>query len=597
MCGLVGILERNAPGEVAGRLQNALNSLSRRGPDSEASLIMEVGEWRAALGHRRLKIIDLNDRASQPFRRGDLVVLLNGEIYNYVELREELLREGFLFVTRSDTEVAAAAYERWGSACVSRFDGMFAFVVLDCRQARLMLARDAFGEKPLYVRVSDDLIAFGSTAESLRLMLGDSALQINTDWINAYLRFGFAPAPLSVWKGIEKVAAGEVREIDLRTGQTSTWEESAHGLLDETHRGIDFDIAEFEALLMRSIDRRLRADVPLGILLSGGIDSSYLTALIGAYRTGRFTAITIHDRLDSTEEIDRAARVCKRFGVEHRILRYPSRPLHELIAAALPSMDEPIGDPAFPVLVELFSQVPREIRVVLTGDGADELFLSYGNYRRLLEFGRGIRGMLAGMIRPAALRLGPMLGAVGVRVAKRIVCESSLTVDQRLRMLIALDGPAGVKSSRPLVIRSQNQNEGALWRYSLEHQLPEYLLVKADRASMHHSFESRTPYLNRELFQYLVGCDPKTLALGGKSHITRRLGTLIGEEFGFTKRGFFASGQDTLARCAVWHPQMSELCGSAVLRTASDPRWTDPTSYYRLHVLNEWLTHTCVSSI
>ncbi|MFY9327885.1 MAG: asparagine synthase (glutamine-hydrolyzing) [Georgfuchsia sp.] len=593
MCGFVGILERGTREDVAGRLRRALDSLSRRGPDSEAALIEEVGAWRAALGHRRLKIIDLDERASQPYRRGDVVVLLNGEIYNYVEIREELLMEGATFVTQSDTEVAAAAYERWGSACVRRFDGMFALVILDHQRGRLTLARDPFGEKPLYVAAAEGLIAFGSTAESLRLLLGERSLDIDPRWVAAYLQLGFAPAPLSVWKGIEKLSAGEVREIDLQTGQETTWEDAAKAWLDEPIGGGGFDIMEFEALLIRSIERRLRADVPLGILLSGGIDSAYLTALIGSHLSGRLTAVTIHDRLDSTEEIDRAAKVCGRFGVEHQILRYPSKPLHELIAASLPSMDEPIGDPAYPVLVELFSQVPRDIRVVLTGDGADELFLSYTNYRRLLRRGHGAYGMLARMILPATRRLSPMIGALGVRLARRMVIESSLPVAHRLDMLAALGGPAGMYQSEFPIARADDRNEVALWRYSLELELPEYLLVKADRASMHHSFESRTPYLNRELFQYLVGRDPETLALGGKSHITQRLNSLIGEDFGFTKRGFFASGQETLARGAIWHPRMSDLCGSAVIQAASDPRRTDATSYYRLHVLNEWLNRTC----
>ncbi len=593
MCGFVGILERGAQVEVAWRLRRALDSLSRRGPDSEGVLIEEVGAWRAALGHRRLKIIDLDDRASQPFRRGDLVVLLNGEIYNYVEIREELLRDGATFVTQSDTEVAAAAYERWGSACVRRFDGMFALVILDRKRGRLTLARDPFGEKPLYVVASDGLIAFGSTAESLRLLLGEHSLEIDPRWVAAYLQLGFAPAPLSVWKGIEKLAAGEVCEIDLQTGQKTNWEDAAKALLDGPSDGGRFDIAEFEALLMSSIERRLRADVPLGILLSGGIDSAYLTALIGSRLAERLTAVTIHDRLDSNEEIDRAAKVCGRFGVKHRILSYPSRPLDELIAASLPSMDEPIGDPAYPVLVELFSQVPREIRVVLTGDGADELFLSYANYRRLLRRGGGTCGLLARMSLPAAVRLGPMMGALGVRLAKRMVIESSLPAGQRLGMLAALGRPVGMDESVLPILNGCDRDEVALWRYSLEHEFPEYLLVKADRASMHHSFESRTPYLNRELFQYLISRDPKTLALGGKSHITQRLDSLIGEDFGFTKRGFFASGQETLARGAVWHPQMSELCGADVIQNASDPRWTDATRYYRLHVLNQWLNRKC----
>lgn len=546
-----------------------------------------------ALGHRRLKIIDLDDRASQPFRRGDLILLLNGEIYNYLELRQQLEGEGARFVTESDTEVAAAAYERWGSACVRYFDGMFALAILDKSRGSLMLARDPFGEKPLYMAASASRIAFGSTAEALRLILAKGAPEIESRWLEAYLQYGFAPAPLTVWKGVEKLRAGEVREIELRSGGMVSWRDAAEGLLEESNASGEFDIGQFETLLLESLERRLRADVPLGLLLSGGIDSAYLTALLGSRFAGRLTAVTLHDRLDSTEEIDRAGKVCRRFGVEHRVLRYPSSPLHDLVARSLPSMDEPIGDPAYPILVELFSQVPRDIRVVLTGDGADELFLSYGNCRRLLRRGRWPAGLVARFAKLAALRLRPLLGAPAVRFVKRMIIESRLPVGQRLNMIAMLGGPAGMEMRAAPLARTSARSEVALWRYSLEHELPEYLLVKADRASMHHSFESRTPYLNRELFRYLVTRDPKTLGLGGKSHIVRRLTALIGEDLGFTKRGFFASGQDTLQRRAVWHSRMQELCGATVLDAACDPRQTDSTCFYRLHVLNEWLHRAC----
>ena len=581
----------------AARLEAALDCLRRRGPDGVGRETEAVSGWYASVGHRRLSIIDLNERASQPFRRGNLLVVFNGELYNYVELRAELRATGAEFRTESDTEVVCAALERWGRGALARFDGMYALAVLDRARGTLTLARDSFGEKPLFVAAFTDRIAFGSTLDAVVALLGASAPAIDPAWIEAFVVLGFAPAPLTMRLGIEKLAAGEVRECDLAGGAWRTWHTGAASLLDRPRGTRRFDVLEFEERLVMSLERRMRSDVPLALLLSGGIDSTYVAAL-ARRRLGReLLAVTIHDRIDSTKEVDRARRTCELLDVTHRVVRMPNRPLRETIAAALPAMDEPIGDPAFPMLVELFAHIPPELRVVLTGDGADELFLSYSSYRRLLTPNGGLVGLVATALAGPAGVIAPFfLGTVGRRIAERLVFASGLPPGDRFRRLAAIagwgqaDGPAWSRAVVP-----KGMGPESLWRHSLGHELPEYLLVKGDRASMHHSFEARTPYLSPDILSYILECDPSTMGLGRKDAIVARLSEQFGVKLGFAKRGFFASGQKLLLRGGDdWHPALTaHPTVTQRLGSAADPRLTDALTYYRLHVLNSWLQQRC----
>lgn len=596
MCGFVGQIARGTGGEVGTDLVRAMQCLLNRGPDAGGTQRVSVGCWNAELGHRRLSIIDLDERSAQPFNRGTLTVLYNGELYNYLELRDELMALGEAFRTESDTEVIAAAYQRWGISAFDRFDGMFALALLDSERQTLLLARDAFGEKPLYVSAQRDRVVFGSTADAVVTLLGGAQPAVNPAFIEAFLTLGFVPAPLTVWRGIEKLSAGEYRELDLRTGSWTCGQVSAVDLLDATSRnGGAFDVTTFESILLESLDRRLRADVPLALLLSGGIDSAYIAALLRRRLDRQVVAVTIRDRIDSSEEVDRAAHVCRTLGIEHRVAQMPARPLADLIDDALPAMDEPIGDPAFPMLCELYAHVPPELRVVLTGDGADELFLSYSGYRRMLAPSDGMMATLAGMVAPAMVRAMSGTSVLRRRVAERLVMEAALDPGERFRLIATLAGwGRGRLGEWSASIMPTGTGPDALYRYSLTHELPEYLLVKADRASMQRSFESRTPYLSRDLLRYVLSCDPATVGLGQKRCLTDRLAALLGEDLSFTKRGFFASGQDQLHRVATdWHPAIRDAAPAALLDAAHDPGRLDALSYFRLYVLNTWLVMRC----
>ena len=596
MCGFAGTLNVNSNSSNKAPLNCALSSLVHRGPDGEGKLRRVVGSWEIDIGHRRLKIIDLDDRAAQPFCRENIIVLFNGELYNYIELRNDLQKEGICFVTESDTEVLAAAFQHWGSKCFQFFDGMYAVVLIDCHRRKVLFARDPFGEKPLYLSAGLNEIAFGSTADSVLAFIEGAGPCINYDWLDAFLHLGFAPAPMTIWHGIEKVAAGEIRELDLETGLWTSVSNASHMLIDSLKADNKFNMAEFESLLTTSIERRLRADVPVALLLSGGIDSTYIAALIRNKLNWPLVAVTIHDRVDSNVEIERAARICTKLGIEHLNLSFPKKSLNELIGRAITSMDEPISDPAFPLLVELLAQIPPIYRVILTGDGGDELFLSYGNYRRLLEMKKNYKTMIYGKAAKTAMAISSQIGgSVIFRAARRIVMDADLPTDIRFGLLLShsLWGKAH-KDQWYDKIRPRDEGALALWRYSLENELPEYLLVKTDRASMHFSLESRAPYLSRDLFRYVLSCDPASMHLGVKIDIIDRLNEIFAEDMGFTKRGFFASGQKQLVMMKNndWHPLLLERFKDRLVGKSSVRR-IDATIYYRLHILNSWLKLKC----
>jgi asparagine synthase (glutamine-hydrolysing) len=278
-------------------------------------------------------------------------------------------------------------------------------------------------------------------------------------------------------------------------------------------------------------------------------------------------------------------------------LSFPKKTLNQLVETALPAMDEPISDPAFPMLVELFSHVPRDFRVVLTGDGSDEIFLSYIDYCRLLKNRSGFRGWVAGKVAKRLLNIAAQVDInIFFRIAKRIIMEANLPIGERFDMLQAYSS-WGVADGMPWFesLKAKDDGPAALWRYSLAHKLPEYLLVKADRASMYYSFESRTPYLNHDLFQYFFSCKFKNSFLGKKNIILNRLNEFLGEELGFTKRGFFASGQNHIYRDsnATWHSLLQDYFKDR-LNDLSFLNRIDSMTYYRLYILNSWIKMKCV---
>jgi asparagine synthase (glutamine-hydrolysing) len=499
MCGIAGIAV--AGGEVdRDRLQRMSATLVHRGPDSDGLLV----DGPVGLAARRLSIIDL-ETGDQPISNedGTVHVVQNGEIYDYRDRRLELERAGHRFATHGDTEVLVHAYEEWGDAFAERLRGMFAVAVWDARRRRLVLARDRFGIKPLYYREVEGGLEFASELRAL------PRGEVDLDALEAFLAFNSVPAPLTIFRGVRKLPPGHllVWEGDgarlkrfARPGPVPAAETRSEdeGLLVE----------ELRARLRDSVRAHLVSDVPVGVLLSGGIDSALLAALAAEESSERLRTFSIGFEERSFDELDGARVVAERYETEHRelVLR-PNAAL--LLPALAEAFDEPFADSSALPTYLVSELASREVKVALSGEGGDELFGGYYTYAADLLALRA--GGLARLARPFVERL-PSSGAKASfdYRAKRFVRAAHLPPLERHHgwkeifppeVRAELTGRPNGSDPVELLRARFAETEGAellarLQDVDLGTYLVDDLLVKTDRASMAHSLEARVPYLD-----------------------------------------------------------------------------------------------------
>jgi asparagine synthase (glutamine-hydrolysing) len=499
MCGIAGIAV--AGGEVdPARLERMSATLVHRGPDSDGLLV----DGQVGLAARRLSIIDL-ETGDQPLSNedGSVHVVQNGEIYDYRERRLELERAGHRFITQGDTEVLVHAYEEWGDDFAARLRGMFAVAIWDARRPRLVLARDRFGIKPLYYRKVEGGLEFAS---ELRALPGG---EVDLDALEAFLAFNSVPAPLTIFRGVRKLPPGHLLVWE---GGDARLERFARPgpvpAADTRSEDEGLLVEELRARLRDSVRAHLVSDVPVGVLLSGGIDSALLAALAAEESPERLRTFSIGFEERSFDELDGARLVSERYGTEHRelVLR-PNAAL--LLPALAEAFDEPFADSSALPTYLVSELASREVKVALSGEGGDELFGGYYTYAADLLALRA--GGLARLARPFVERLP----SSGTRAsfdyrAKRFVRAAHLPPLERhhgWKEIFAPDVRAELtgrpNGSDPVeLLRARfAETEGAelisrLQDVDLGTYLVDDLLVKTDRASMAHSLEARVPYLD-----------------------------------------------------------------------------------------------------
>jgi asparagine synthase (glutamine-hydrolysing) len=496
MCGICGVV--SASGSVdPERVARMSARLAHRGPDSSG----EFSDGAATLAARRLSIIDL-ETGDQPVANedGTLYVVQNGELYNYRELRHELERAGHTFRTHGDTEVLLHLYEQYGDGFAERLRGMFAVALWDARRRRLVLARDRFGIKPLYYREADDELAFAS--ELRALPRGD----IDLDAVEAFLAFNSIPAPLTIFREVRKLPAGHLL----------VWEDGATRLerfarpepLPERDDDEAELVEELRARLRDSVRAHLVSDVPVGVLLSGGVDSALLAALAAEESSEPLRTFSIGFEERSFDELADARRVATRYGTQHRelVLR-PDAAL--LLPALADAFDEPFADSSALPTYLVSELAASDVKVALSGEGGDELFGGYYTYAADLLAAR--IGGVARLTRPVVERLPSSTGRASFDYrAKRFVRAAHLPPLERhhgWKEIFSTEARAeltGRQSSFDPVdlLRARYaETEGAdelarLQDVDLGVYLVDDLLVKTDRASMAHSLEARVPYLD-----------------------------------------------------------------------------------------------------
>ncbi len=513
MCGIAGIVTSHGLAPQDRELVNAmLYSLAHRGPDDQWSL----ADDRAEIGARRLSIIDL-DTGRQPVTNedGTVWVTQNGEIYNYVELRTDLERRGHVFTTRGDTETIVHLYEEHGDGFVDHLRGMFAIALWDRRKRRLLLARDRLGKKPLYWRLAHGRLTYGS---ELKAILADASVgrRLDRTALAQFLEYQYIPSPRTIIDGVQKLPPATV--LTWEGGEVMTrpyWEPQYE---PKARRSRADERAECLALLREATRLRLRSDVPVGLFLSGGIDSGTVGALMAEASARPIRTFTVGFEDPEINELELARATARHIGADHTD-EVVQLDVMEMLPELVEHFDEPFGDPSALPTFRVAQLAAREVKVVLSGDGGDEVFGGYDRYRRQLALSRMSRipaplrtagaRVAQGTVRrlPASIRRErrgdswPRLAAMTnfERYADTMsVCSRSLRsgllgdevlADQDSYLADAFNG--GPRGSMDRMMRTDALT-----------YLPEDVLVKVDRATMASSLEARVPLLDHVLFEF-----------------------------------------------------------------------------------------------
>jgi asparagine synthase (glutamine-hydrolysing) len=541
MCGILGHVSR-AAGERE-PLQLALACLTHRGPD-------DTGTWwspdeRVALGHQRLAIIDLSPGGHQPMAdpSGRCTLVFNGEIYNYRDLRAELMAKGYCFRTASDTEVILAAYLEWGTACVERLNGQFAIALYDRARGSLFIARDRAGEKPLFYLLADSALSFASELKAL-LASAEFPRTIDRAALDCYLAMGYVPGERSILSGVSKLPPAHAMTFDVDTGSTRVWRYWGLPEFDEQDDSSeDALLHDLEALLENAVARQLVADVPVGILLSGGVDSSLITALAVRSAPDVRTFTVTFPGFGDLDETEHARLIARHFGTTH--IELEGAPTRNMLPTLARQFDEPMADSSM-IPTYLVSRLVREhCTVALGGDGGDELFGGYPHYARLLRLEqvarlvpRPLRALAAASgsaVLPVGFKGRNWLRALGADFRSDVPPVQWLFDLRTRRRLMASHDWEGVAEA---IHAERVPGTGDLLqratRMDFENYLAEDILVKVDRASMLTSLEMRAPFLDYRVIEFAfrrVSSSQKASVHGLKHLLKRLCGRLLPPEF------------------------------------------------------------------
>ncbi len=603
-------------------LGEQLAAIRHRGPDGEGTFFDVQGEWNVALGHRRLAIIDL-EAGAQPMSnpQRDVHLTYNGEVYNFRSLRRDLEARGSSFSTRSDTEVVLRQYEAHGVGGVEALDGMFAFAIWDARRRRLVLARDRVGIKPLYYApLPAGGVAFASELSALLLALAPAALSV--DALVSYFFSDYVHAPGAIVHGVRK----------LPPGHTLVWEDGRLGepraywrvpVSGPPPRATDEDLArELWQRVGDAVERQLVADVPVGVFLSGGVDSSSVAAQATRHAAGRMKAFAIGFEDETYDESAYARQVAERFGLEYVEERLSEHNLLDVVDAAVDQLDEPLADPSLVPTYLLCRLAARHVKVVLGGDGGDDVWAGYPTYRAY-RYARAFKWL------PAAVRgggLGRLVGRLPLDDAYQSL-EWKLRrfterwdddpVRRHLRWMSCLDladlqqaipsGDAAHPATWLEAARVPEKGDALARILSLDFvtYLPGSILTKVDRASMAHGLEVRPPLLDGSLVDWAFALPISyKLRHGCTKFLLKRAatGTLPAAIVGRPKKGFgiplarWMRGplagrmHDILARSAVWDLGIVDRSTFARYHREHASRQVDRSKpLWALYVLDRWL--------
>jgi asparagine synthase (glutamine-hydrolysing) len=520
MCGIAGELRYDGRAADGDAVRRMLPCMQSRGPDGE-------GLWTSgpvAFGHRRLKIIDLSEAGRQPMTDDELglTLVFNGCIYNYRELREELQGHGYKFFSTSDTEVIIKAYHRWGADCVTHFLGMFAFAIAEHDSGRVMLARDRLGIKPLYLAETPGRLRFASTLPAL-LEAGDVDTSIDKVALQHYMTFhSVVPAPRTILSGVRKLPPATVRIIAPDgTGRDHVYWEASF-TRDDSITAADWPALVHEKLRV-AVERRMVADVPVGVLLSGGIDSSYIVALLAEQGQRGLTTFSIGFEAGGGETGDEFAYsdlVAKQFDTVHHQIRVSKDRFLPAVDRTVAAMSEPMVSHDCIAFYLLSEDVSQHIKVVQSGQGADEILAGYSWYPPL-----------------ASVPLGSAVDAYAKEffdrphsdLARQLSPEWFIDADVSREFVASSFARPGAATSVDAALRLDSQV-----------MLVDDPVKRVDNMTMAWGLEARVPFLDHELVELAAACPPELkLAYGGKGVLKQAARGVVPDEVIDRTKGYF----------------------------------------------------------
>ena len=515
MCGIAGQFnfQRGEPVERETIVRMA-RSIAHRGPDDEGFFIAgPVG-----LGFRRLSIIDLAS-GHQPMSDAEETVwiIFNGEIYNYKELRGELQNKGHQFRTNSDTEVIIHGYKEWGTDVFNHLNGMFGLAIWDVRKQRLVVARDAMGIKLVYYRLADGQLTFGSEIRAV-LAADDTAPQVDASALNLFLRFRYTPSPYTIFQGVRKLAPGTLLVVEEGKCREERWYNFVPTPFATPKKDKEA-VAELLDLYKHAVQRHLLSDVPVGILLSGGVDSGLLLALMNEHGAS-WPAYTVgYGKSFADDELFDAAETASLLGARHVTVMLDQGEFERSLPKIVECLEEPIATSSIVPMYFVSQRARQDVKVALIGQGPDELF---GGYKRHLgvHYGNWWRGMPAGLRSMAGFAVNRLpRNEMLKRGVRSLGSEDRLKRYQDVFSLTATETVDGlfrddvlprsnshelVDSWRELLPQMKYTDElGGFQLLEVRSSLPDELLMYADKLSMAHSLEVRVPYLDRTVVEYV----------------------------------------------------------------------------------------------
>ena len=514
MCGIAGWITPSTARLDRATLAAMLHAIVHRGPDDEGMYDAPAGAAgkRVFLGHRRLSIID-PDGARQPMCAAGLALVFNGEIYNFRELRATLVRHGYSFSRDSDTEVLLRAYQHWGDDLVHHLRGSFAFAIWDEGRERLFMARDRFGEKPLYLYENGGSLYFASEVKAL-LCVPDCKARVDVAAVRDYLSYRYVPAPRTLFTGIRKLMPGTCAVWqDGQFSERRYWQ-APDGMACVPQPAASDVVGDFLARLDGAVQLQMVSDVPFGAFLSGGLDSSMIVALMTRH-CPLVNTFSVGFSADRYSELAYAAQVARQFGTTHHELTVSSYDIVEQLPKLVAFRDAPVSEPSDIAIYLLAQEAARSVKMVLTGEGSDEILGGYPKH---------VFERLAGGYQhlPRALRNGliaPLVQALPYRFRRVKTAIANLTIeDWRERQVRWFGALSHRERDRLTVLRGSDMPPpgappfdaapgiGSLRRILYFDQtswLPDNLLERGDRMSMAASIEARVPFLDHQLAEFV----------------------------------------------------------------------------------------------